>query len=124
MNEINPKNREVIGAFLNEAIEADPVNSGLLLKRKIFRIMKTLEALQDKKLSLNLEIQRQQKSLIQKRNELKRTRSSKKTQSNTTVSGTLKLESFSVGDHKFLVSEQDFQTLESYLLTESAKILE
>jgi len=124
MNQASNETSTELYYFLEEASKANPQVSGLLLKRKMTRIMRTLESLTSKKKSLDLEIQRQRRALTLKRNELKRTRSSSRKSSSAKGLGTSKLESFQYRGLLDLRDYDDQQKLDSKLLDRSAKLLE
>jgi len=115
---------EELDFFLEEAVKANPQVSSLLLRRKISRILRTLESLKDKKVSLDLEIKRQRRALVLKRNELKRTRTSSRTSTSTAAKVSVKLEDVQYQDQLIQLGPQNTQKLDSMLLEESAKLLE
>lgn len=102
------------------ALEASGIitDSGKNLRSKIESISRSIENLQEKKLRIEFEIKRQKKSLVRKREELK------KETSRTSAKVSLALESDSFYN---LLLEDDFQQLraiDSRLLSESSRVLE
>lgn len=89
------------------------------LRSKIDSIVRSLENLSAKRLRIDFEIKRQKKSLVRKREELK------KTQKSTRAKATLALESGGL-IHKAIRQKEilDLQRLDSRLLQESTQVLD
>lgn len=116
-NEQNFSPLQEVDLFL-ENMSKDSKHQAILLRRKLNRILKTIQVLTEKKIALDIEIRRQRAALLSRRNELKKVRS------NTTIKASLKSEGYTGEPSLKLEFEDALERSDSILLAETAKYLE
>jgi hypothetical protein len=113
--EMNPETKHLLDSLSESKLIKDPDKN---LRSKIDSIVRSLENLSEKKLRIEFEIKKQQKSLIRKRQELKLR--SKSNRAKLKVS----LESQQISEDNCPQEIKDLLRLDSILLQESDRVLD